>query len=714
MSKETIKTEELRLEGLHCADCAVTIEQTVAKLGGVEFVKANFTAGKVKIDYDPGQLGHDDLVRSVEKIGYKVSTETHKNLEKKQIWQAREFHFTLISGLLLGLGLGVQFFTTNQALFEFFGRSVTVSVFFYLTSMFFGAFYFSRQGWASIKNLRFNMNFLMSIAIIGAIIIEEYVEAASLAFLFSLAELLENYAVERARNSLRELMRLSPEEARIRRKNKEVALPVAEVRIGDVLLTRPGEKVALDGEVIAGASSVNQAPITGESVPVKKEVGDKVYAGSINVEGYLETRVTASSENSMLARIIHLVEDAENQKAPSERFVDRFAKIYTPAIIVLAVGVAVVPTLFFGALFNPWFIKALTLLVIACPCALVISTPVSVVSALTNASRNGILIKGGVYLEEMAGVKVIALDKTGTLTKGCLKVADVVPLNGLPNDELLRLAASLEIRSEHPIGKAIVESAGDAKLDEVQDFESIPGQGVLGNLGGKKYRVGRPELFKNLTDELPIKQMKALQKNGKTTMLVGTESEIIGIIGLLDEVRQGAIKTISKLKKAGKEVVMLTGDNEETARAIANQLNISHFHAALLPEEKVEEIKRLQEKYGKVAMVGDGVNDAPALAAASVGIAMGAAGTDAALETADIALMADDLTKLPYLVDLSKRARGVIRQNIFAAILIKLSLAVGVFPGLVSLVIAVLIGDMGASLGVTANAMRLARTNPEE
>jgi len=558
------------------------------------------------------------------------------------------------------------------------------------------------------------MNFLMFIAIIGAIIIEEYVEAASLAFLFSLAELLENYAVERARNSLRKLMRLSPEEARIRKKNKEVALPVAEVRIGDILLTRPGEKVALDSEVIAGASSLNQAPITGESVPVKKEVSDKVYAGSINVEKYLETRVTASSENSMLARIIHLVEDAENQKAPSERFVDRFAKIYTPSVIVLAVGVAIIPTLFFGAVFNPWFIKALTLLVIACPCALVISTPVSVVSALTNASRNGILIKESVYLEKMAEVKVIALDKTGTLTKGRLKVADIVPLNGLPNDELLRLAASLEIRSEHPIGKAIVESADGAKLDEVQDFESIPRQGVLGNLSGKKYRVGRPELFKNLTDELPTRQMQTLQKNSKTTMLVGTESEIIGIIGLLDEVRQGAIKTISKLKKAGKEVIMLTGDNEETAHAIANQLNISHFHAALLPEDKVEEIKRLQEKYGKVAMVGNGVNDAPALAAASVGIAIRVAGTDTALETADIALIADDLTKLPYLVDLSKRARSVIRQNIFAAILIKLSLAIGVFPGLVSLVIAVLIGDMGASLGVTANAMRLARTNPEK
>ena len=713
MTKETIKTEELRVEGFHCADCAVTIEQTMAKLGGVESVKANFAAGKVKVDYDPVQLGHDDLVRSVEKIGYKVSTETHQNLEKKQIWKNREFLFTMISGLFLGLGLGAQFFTANQTLLEFFGRSLTVSVFFYLTSMFFGAFYFSREGWASIKNLRFNMNFLMSMAIIGAVIIAEYVEAASLAFLFSLAEILESYAVERARNSLRELMRLSPEDARIRKKNKEVALPVADVRIGDILLTRPGEKVALDGEIIAGASSVNQAPITGESVPVNKEVGDKVYAGSINVEGYLEIRVTASSKNSMLARIIHLVEEAESQKAPSERFVDRFAKIYTPSVIALAVGVAVIPVLFFGAAFNPWFIKALTLLVIACPCALVISTPVSVVSALTNASRNGILIKGGVYLEEMARVKVIALDKTGTLTKGRLKVTDVVPLNGLPNDELLRLAASLEIRSEHPIGKAIVESADGTKLAEVQDFESIPGQGVIGKLNGKNYRVGRPELFKNLTDELPT-QMQILQKNGKTTMLVGTESEIIGVIGLLDEVREGAIKTISKLKKAGKEVVMITGDNKETAGAIASQLNISHFHAALLPEDKVKEVKRLEEKYGKVAMVGDGVNDAPALAAASVGIAMGAAGTDTALETADIALMADDLTKLPYLVDLSKRARGVIRQNIFAAILIKLSLAVGVFPGLVSLVIAVLIGDMGASLGVTANAMRLARTNLEK
>lgn len=714
MSTETLKTDELHVEGFHCADCAVTIEKTVAKLGGVEFVKANFTSGKVKVDYDPVKLGYDDLVRSVEKIGYRVTDLAHRNFKKKSFWTDREFHFTLISGLALGLGLVIHFFTSNPTMIEIFGRSFTVSVIFYLAGIFFGAFYFSREGWASIRNLRFNMNFLMSLAIVGAIIIGEYVEAASLAFLFSLAELLESYAIERARNSLRELMRLSPEEARIRKKNKEVTVSVDEVKVGNVLVTRPGEKVALDGEIIVGASSVNQAPITGESVPVRKEVGDKAYAGSINIEGYLEIRVTAASENTMLARIIHLVEEAEAQKAPSERFVDRFAKVYTPSIIALAVGVAVIPPLFFGGAFNPWFIKALTLLVIACPCALVISTPVSVVSALTNASRNGVLIKGGIYLEEMGRIKAIAFDKTGTLTKGQLQVTDVVPLNGMTRDNLMKIVASLEGRSEHPIARALVESADGTQLEAVQDFESIPGLGVSGRLNGRKYKIGRPELFDRFSGKLPTEQLQVLQDSGKTTMVVGNDSEIIGIIGLLDEVKGEAIRTVSKLKRAGKEVVMITGDNKETARAIANQLNISHFHASLLPEQKVEEIKSLQKKYGRVAMVGDGVNDAPALAASSVGIAMGAAGTDTALETADIALMSDDLTKLPYLVELSKSARGVIKQNIWASILIKFSLAIGVFPGIVSLVIAVLIGDMGASLGVTANALRLARAKSQK
>ncbi len=709
MSEPSLKTEELQLEGFHCSDCAVTIENTVAKLGGVQSVQAKFTSGKVRISYDPDTVTHDDLVKSVEKIGYRVNDDSHKNLKKRQVWKEREFQFTLISGLILAIGLVVYFFTTDPVFFAILTRSFTPSTILYLISVIFGAFYFSRQGWTSIKNFSFNMDLLMSLAIIGAIIIQEYVEAASLAFLFSLAEMLESYAVERARNSLRELMKLTPDEACVKKDGKEIIIPVDQVQIGDIIIVRPGEKVAVDGEIAEGASSLDQSPITGESVPVSKEKGEKVFAGSINVEGYFEVRVTERSENTMLARIIHMVEEAESQKAPSQQFVEKFARIYTPAVVVSAIVVAIVPPLIFGAAFNLWFMKALTLLVIACPCALVISTPVSVVSALTNASRNGVLIKGGVYLEEMGSIDVIALDKTGTLTKGLLTVTDVLSLNGISKNEVLKLAASLESRSEHPIARAIVDSADGVPLEEVKNFKSIPGKGVWGTLNGDKYLVGRPELFQNNSVELPTQELHTLQCQGKTTMLVGTELEIIGVIGLLDQVRKDAVKTVSKLKASGKEVVMITGDNTETAKAIANQLGISHFHAELLPEDKVDEIKHLQKKYGKVAMVGDGVNDAPALAAASVGIAMGVAGTDTALETADIALMSDDLTKLPYLVELSKYARRIIRQNIWASILIKLTLAAGVFPGLVSLVIAVLAGDMGASLAVTSNAFRLAR-----
>ncbi|MFQ5771170.1 MAG: heavy metal translocating P-type ATPase, partial [bacterium] len=402
MSEHTIINDELQLEGFHCADCAVTIEKTVAKVGGVQFVQANFASGKVKISYDPLKVKQDELVRRVEKIGYRVKNDIHAALAKKPFWQEREFLLTLIAGLLLAIGLAVQFFSADPTLTIILNRPVTVSVLFFIAAIFFGAFYFSREGWGALKNLRFNMDMLMSMAIVGAIIIQEYVEAASLAFLFSLAELLESYAIERARNSLRELIRLTPAEARVKRDDNEITLGVSQVQIGDVLIIRPGEKVAMDGEIIAGATSIDQSPITGESVPVTKEKGEKVFAGSINVEGYVEVRVTERSENSMLARIIHMVEEAEAQKAPSQRFVDQFARIYTPSIVALAVFVATVPPLFFDAAFNLWFLRALTLLVIACPCALVISTPVSVVSALTSASRNGVLIKGGVYLEEMA------------------------------------------------------------------------------------------------------------------------------------------------------------------------------------------------------------------------------------------------------------------------------------------------------------------------
>ncbi len=710
MSEAALKIDDLQIEGLHCMDCAATIEKTVAKISGVHNVRASFSSGKVKVHYDPVYVGFNDLVSCIEKIGYRVRSEGHKNLQRAPIWKENAFFLVLFSGIALALGLAGKFYFSDPLAFTI-GRDITLSTLLFLLAVVLGIGHSTREIGAAIRNFQLSMDTLMSIAIIGAILIGEYVEAASLAFLFSLAELLERFAVERARDSLRELINLTPDNATVKRTGKEATLAASEIEVGEILVIRPGEKVALDGEVVKGVSSVNQAPITGESVPVTKESGDAVYAGTFNNEGYLEIKVTQNSRNTILAKIIHLVEDAESQKAPVERFVEKFARIYTPTVVSLAIVVASVPPLLLEAEFNPWFIKALTLLVIACPCALVISTPVSVVSALTSASRNGVLIKGGVYLEEMSKVKVIAFDKTGTLTRGQIEVTDVMSLNGVSKNEALILAASLEIHSEHPIAKAIVKAARGNQLETVDAFKALPGRGITGNIHGRKHLVGQKEMFEQLNIAFPKQKLERLETQGKTTMLVGTESEVIALIAVSDQIRPEAVKTIENLKSSGKIVVMLTGDNEQTAIAIATKLGVSEYYAGLLPQDKVTKIKELQEKFGKTAMVGDGINDAPALAAASVGIAMGAAGSDSALETSDIALMADNLGKLPYLLALSDKASAVIKENTVAAILIKFSLALGVLPGFVSLVVAVLVGDMGASLGVISNAMRLARFN---
>lgn len=440
---------------------------------------------------------------------------------------------------------------------------------------------------------------------------------------------------------------------------------------------------------------------------VEKGRGDEVFAGSINDAGYVEVRVARLATESTLARIIQLVEEAEEHRAPSEQFVRKFSRVYTPVVTLLALGIMVVPTLAAGGDFTTWFVRGLTLLVIACPCALVISTPVAVVSGITSAARNGVLIKGGTYLEALADVRAVAFDKTGTLTHGRPEVTDVVSLNGVPEDEVIRIAAALESRSQHPVGRAIVAHAGDHGLPEVTAFESHTGKGVSGEVEGTAYRVGKPDLFAAGDGSA---QVEALQKQGKTVVLVGTDADVLGAIAVADTVREDAREAVAALHAQGiRHVVMLTGDNEATAAAIAEKLGVDEYRAELLPEQKVEAIRELEARFGGVAMVGDGVNDAPALAASKVGIAMGAAGTDTALETADAALMADDLSKLPYLFRLSSAGRRVIRQNVWASIMIKFVLAAGVFPGMVSLVVAVLVGDMGTSLGVTGNALRLAR-----
>jgi Cd2+/Zn2+-exporting ATPase len=625
--------------------------------------------------------------------------------ESRSLWRRREAIFTGISGALLALGLVLSLLKLDPTLLVLFGRTFALSTVLYLASVFFGAYHFARKGLYALKTFSLGINFLMSLAILGAIVIGEYVEAASLAFLFSLAELLEEFSVARARQSLRELIKLAPREARVRRNGEELLCPIEEITVGEVCIVKPGERIALDGQVLSGSSFVNQAPITGESVPVEKKSGDEVFAGTINYDGYLEITVTKRAKDTTLARIIHLVEEAEAQKAPSERFVDRFARYYTPGVVLVALLVATVPGIFFGAAFSEWFSRALALLVIACPCALLISTPVSIISAITSAARHGVLIKGGVYLEELGQIQTIVFDKTGTLTTGQLTVTDIIPTDSISPTEVLRIAAALERKSQHPIAQAIVrayeERAAGEPLPDAQEFTSLTGQGVQAKLDGTLYRVGKPQLFN--ADGL------ALASQAKTVIGVGTPDRLLGLIALADSIRPQAHQTVQRLKDLGIEVVMVTGDNEATARAVAQHVGITHYHAGVFPDQKVHEIEHLRSEYGRVAMVGDGVNDAPALAAASVGIAMGAVGSDAALETAHVALMGDDLSKLPYLIELSRRARRVIQQNIFFSILTKLTLGLGVFPGYVTLVLAVLVGDMGASLAVTGNALRLAR-----
>ncbi|MEK6255356.1 MAG: heavy metal translocating P-type ATPase, partial [Gemmatimonadales bacterium] len=543
--------------------------------------------------------------------------------------------------------------------------------------------------------------------------IGEYMEAAAIAFLFSVAELLEGFASERAEASVRSLMELSPEVARVRRGDREISLRAADVAAGDLVVVRPGERIPVDGEVVEGQSAVNEAPITGEAMPAEKGSGDHVYAGSIVHEGFLVVRSERGAGDTTLARMIRLIEDAERRRSPSERFVERFARYYTPAVTLGAVLVVVIPVVFLGQPFSTWLLRGLTLLVIACPCALVISTPVSVVSAITSAARQGVLIKGGASLERMADVRVMAFDKTGTLTHGRAEVTDVVPMGDLDRQQVLAVAAAVEAHSEHPIGRAIVRAADGAGAElVVTEFESFPGRGAQARVDGVVHIVGRPGL-PGVSD--PVGQLSALATEGKTPVVVLRAPDdgprtVIAVLALTDPLRPAVPHVISELRELGIErVVVLSGDLKQAAEEAGREAGADDVWSRLEPAAKVEAIERLEAETGHVAMVGDGVNDAPALAAASVGIAMGAAASDAALETAEIAVMGDDLARLPYLYRLARRSKRVIRQNIAAALVVKVVLAIGVPLGWVSLIVAVLVGDMGASLVVTANALRLAR-----
>ena len=577
-----------------------------------------------------------------------------------------------------------------------------------LATMILSGYKIAEMGVRSLIRRHISINLLITIAAIGALVIGHLEEGAAVVFLFNIAERLEDYATDRARHSIEALMELKLEIATVRREGEEVTVPVDEVWPGEIFILRPGDRIPLDGLVLEGSSSVDQSTITGESAPVYRMVGDEVYAGTMNIDGFLAVEVTRMAGETMLSRILQMVEEAEEGRSPTEAFVDRFARLYTPTVIILAALVAVIPPVLLQQAFSQWIYRALVMLVVACPCALAISTPVAMVSAITSAGRNGVLVKGSAYLEQVSKARAIVFDKTGTLTRGELGVTDIVS-QGLTEREVLRMAVSLEAKAEHPIARAIIEKAREEGVEvaETTNFKAYVGRGVEACIDDRTCCIGNQRLFEELGIAPMDGVVEKLEAEGKTVVLVSDGDCAVGAIALMDKVREGVEGTIHILKRRGIRVEMLTGDNETTARAIAEKLRMDGYISHLLPEEKVEALEKIRKKHGLVAMVGDGVNDAPAIAAADVGIAMGAMGSDVALETADIALMEDEVDRIAYLVDLSRATMGRIRENIAASIIVKLAVAALAFPGLVSLWMAVAIGDMGLSLAVILNSLRL-------
>ncbi len=691
-------SDKFFVEGMDCPDESSLIEKKLRELNGVKNVTFNLLSAEVTVSYDARMVGRERVMKAIAETGMKATLAGAAGAGEAR--GRGQLMLTLVSAALVATGFGLSFF----------GYPEKVAIGFYLLAMAVGGFHIFRKAVFSARNLTLDMNFLMTVAVIGAAAIGEWLEGATVVFLFSGAQFLEMYSMDRARNAIQSLMRLAPDNALVRRDGKDVEVPVGEVELDEMFIVRPGDKIPLDGKVVAGKSTVNQAPITGESAPVKKGRGDDVFAGTINGDGSLEVRATHRADDTTLARIIHMVEEAQAQRAPMQNLVDKFAKYYTPAIISLAALVVFVPPLAFGAPFARWLYRGLVLLVISCPCALVISTPVSIVSGLASAAKQGVLIKGGIYLEKAGSLNAIAFDKTGTLTIGHPCVKEIVALDNMPPGDVLGIAAAVESRSEHHLGRSIVEEACRLGIParRVESFQAIPGKGARAVIDGETYYVGSHRLFEEMkfcTPELD-ERMEEIEKRTDTVVLVGSEAAPLGVIVMIDAVRTSSAQALARLKDIGvRKMIMLTGDNKGTASAIAEQLGID-FRAELLPQDKVSTMHELVGEHGHVAMVGDGVNDAPAMAASTIGIAMGSAGTDTALETADVALMADDLLKLPFAICLSRKTLGVIRQNIALSIFIKLVFLALAIPGLATLWMAVF-ADMGASLLVIFNGMRL-------
>lgn len=693
-----------RIENMDCPTEEGLIREKLQHMAGVQGLEFNLMQRKLTVTHS---LPPAEVAAALHAIGMKAVPDVDRAAESetapKPSVSRRQWALMAVAGVSAAVAEVIAFSTGKDNAWPVIALA--------LVSIATGGWPTYKKGWIALKSGILNMNALMSIAVTGAILIGQWPEAAMVMFLFALAEVIEVLSLDRARNAIRGLLAMAPEKATVQQPDGSwQEVPAKTVALGELVRIRPGERIPLDGVLESGQSAVNQAPITGESIPVAKAVGDTVFAGTINETGSFIYKVTAEATHSTLARIIKAVEEAQGSRAPTQRFVDQFARVYTPAVFAVALTVMLVPPLFLGGAWMDWIYKALVLLVIACPCALVIATPVTVVSGLAAAARRGILIKGGAYLEQGRQLKALAFDKTGTITQGKPVVTDVVAL-GTQERDALRLAASLATRSDHPVSGAVTahwKGEHGQDLAEVDGFEAITGRGVKGRISGQWYYLGNPRLLQELgiRNEAAEAALKKLESEGKTAITIATESAVLAVIGVADTVRETSLQAIAELHGMGVRTVMLTGDNQQTANVIARNVGIDDARGSLLPEEKLAAVEAELATHGTVGMVGDGINDAPALAKSSIGFAMGAAGTDTAIETADVALMDDDLRKIPEFIRLSRKTGAILKQNIVFALGIKAVFMALALMGMATLWMAVF-ADMGASLLVVFNGLRL-------
>jgi Cd2+/Zn2+-exporting ATPase len=699
--------QTIHVGGMDCGDCAASLEHILGRMPGMMNVSVSYPAEKMRLEFDASELSLEEISERVDGLGYTFDVPA-----EPETWLTR--HWQLVLSLSAGLLLGVGFF--GQAVFGF---SPSVALVFYLLAYLAGGVDTTRHGLAAALHLQFDIDFLMVVAAVGAAILGRWAEGAFLLFLFSLGHALEHDALGQARRSIQALGDLMPRSARIRREGDELERPVDDLLRGDRVVVRPGERVPVDGDVLEGMSAVDQSPVTGESQPVDCGPGDRVFAGSINGQAALVIEVTKLSRDSTLSRVLRMVEEAQTQKSPTQRIMERFSRVYVP-VVLAAVGFTIgIPPLLGWLSLEEAFLRGMTLLVAASPCALAISTPAAVLSGVARAARTGILIKGGVHLEHLGQVSAVAFDKTGTLTQGHPAVTDVLPLGGLDRRALLGVAAAVEVNLTHPLARAVAEAAQaeGVRLPSASGVETIGGRGVRAEVEGQKVLLGNPDLFKGAGVSLPeavSNQVNALESLGKSVVLVSRGTQIIGVLGLADAPRPEARQVMAQLEAAGVSTrVMLTGDHARVAQAVAAQLGMTDIRPGLLPQDKVEAIRRLTEGHAVVAMVGDGVNDAPARAQATVGIAMGGAATDMALETADVALMADDLTKLPLALALGRQTRRIIQQNVAIALSVIAILIPSALLGWASIGPAIVLHE-GSTLIVVANALRLLRFRAQD